>query len=216
MMLDHIGVELFPEMILLRIIGRIAFPIFAFYIYEGVKYTKNKVKYFLRVFILGLICMLAFGIYARQIYGNVLITFSLSILILSSMHYFRQNYNKGISKVLWAGFLCAASVGFAYFMCEIIYIDYGFFGVLLPVFADLFDFSALEKKPYKNYILLAGFLLGLIILSTQIKGIQFFSIASIPLLLCSKKNHSQSKLGGFFYIFYPAHLCIIGLVSMFI
>ena len=39
MLLDHVGAELFPEVILLRIIGRLAFPIFSYFIYEGFYYT---------------------------------------------------------------------------------------------------------------------------------------------------------------------------------
>ena len=46
MTVDHIGVIFFPSSNILRIIGRIAFPIFAFMIAEGCKYTKNKFRYF--------------------------------------------------------------------------------------------------------------------------------------------------------------------------
>lgn len=37
MTIDHIGAILFPHILILRIIGRIAFPIFAFMIAEGYK-----------------------------------------------------------------------------------------------------------------------------------------------------------------------------------
>ena len=56
MAFDHIGVALFPKVAILRYIGRLAFPIFAFMIAEGAKYTRNKVKYFLMIFIIGVIC----------------------------------------------------------------------------------------------------------------------------------------------------------------
>ena len=46
MTIDHIGVMLFPRMLILRIIGRLALPVFAFMIAEGCKYTRNKKKYF--------------------------------------------------------------------------------------------------------------------------------------------------------------------------
>ena len=42
MLIDHIGAYLLPQVRILRIIGRIAFPIFAFMIAEGCRYTKNK------------------------------------------------------------------------------------------------------------------------------------------------------------------------------
>ena len=56
MLIDHAGLLLFPRNILFRIIGRLAFPIFAFMIAEGCRYTRNKLKYFLSVFILGFAC----------------------------------------------------------------------------------------------------------------------------------------------------------------
>ena len=40
----HIGLIIFPHVMILRIIGRIAFPIFAFFIAEGCKHTKNKLR----------------------------------------------------------------------------------------------------------------------------------------------------------------------------
>ena len=46
MVVDHSGLMLFGDMSIMRIIGRLSFPIFAFMIAEGCKHTKNKVKYF--------------------------------------------------------------------------------------------------------------------------------------------------------------------------
>lgn len=41
MLIDHIGYVLFPDVTVLRLIGRIAMPIFAFFIGEGCLYTKT-------------------------------------------------------------------------------------------------------------------------------------------------------------------------------
>ena len=35
MLIDHIGMILFPNIAILRIIGRLAFPIFAYFVAEG-------------------------------------------------------------------------------------------------------------------------------------------------------------------------------------
>jgi len=45
MTIDHIGAYILTDWIILRIIGRIAFPIFAYMIAEGCAYTKNRKKY---------------------------------------------------------------------------------------------------------------------------------------------------------------------------
>ena len=47
MAIDHIGYHLYPEITILRIIGRLSMPLFAFFIAEGCYYTKNKLKHFL-------------------------------------------------------------------------------------------------------------------------------------------------------------------------
>ena len=56
MFIDHAGLLLFPDLEFMRILGRLAFPIFAFFIGEGCRYTSSKLKYFLRVSILGILC----------------------------------------------------------------------------------------------------------------------------------------------------------------
>ena len=45
MVLDHVGLLFFSDMIIFRVLGRIAFPIFAYMIAEGCRYTKNRAKY---------------------------------------------------------------------------------------------------------------------------------------------------------------------------
>ena len=42
MTIDHIGYILFPKLALLRIIGRLAYPIFAYLIAEGCTYSRHK------------------------------------------------------------------------------------------------------------------------------------------------------------------------------
>ena len=77
MFIDHLGYEVYPDMEILRIIGRLAYPIFAYFIYEGCKYTRNRLRYFLQVFLLGMICFAAYYIYSKEVYGNIQLTFSL-------------------------------------------------------------------------------------------------------------------------------------------
>lgn len=55
MAIDHVGLCLFPTTIWFRVIGRVAFPIFAFLIAEGAFYTKHPVKYLLRLLTFALI-----------------------------------------------------------------------------------------------------------------------------------------------------------------
>lgn len=49
MLIDHIGMIFFPNVMLFRIVGRVAFIIFAFLLVEGTQHTGNFEKYLLRL-----------------------------------------------------------------------------------------------------------------------------------------------------------------------
>ena len=60
MLIDHIGVLLLPQYRVLRTIGRIAFPIFAYQISEGFRYTSDRTRYASRLLIFGLIAQIPY------------------------------------------------------------------------------------------------------------------------------------------------------------
>ena len=53
---DHVGLQLLPNVLFLRILGRLAFPIFAYMIAEGCRYTRSRKKYLLRMVSLAAVC----------------------------------------------------------------------------------------------------------------------------------------------------------------
>lgn len=55
MVIDHIGAIIYPHILIFRIVGRIAFPIYAYYICNGYSNTSNLKKYLIRLFSLALI-----------------------------------------------------------------------------------------------------------------------------------------------------------------
>ena len=62
MTIDHIGLILYPEYIVLRYIGRLAFPLFAYLLILGMESTRSVMKYFLRLFSFALISQTPFYI----------------------------------------------------------------------------------------------------------------------------------------------------------
>lgn len=211
MLIDHIGVILFPSQIILRCIGRLALPIFAFLIAEGVKHTSNKLKYFLRVFILGVICQIGYllseiieGQKITGMYFTILMTFSIGILIcyawdlaLKSKKYF---------VVLAVIVLAAAAIQiysrYSYKLGFGIEFDYGFMGMMLPLCAYIFD----KKK--SKFILYAA---GLILLCIQYldNWTQWICLLALPILWFYNEERGKYKLKYLFYIFYPVHIVVL-------
>lgn len=82
MTIDHIGYFLFPSQLWLRIIGRLAFPLFLYTTIEGVQRTKNMNHYLLRLVVTGLISMIV----TIQIGNPFNILFTLAIFAFSLEH----------------------------------------------------------------------------------------------------------------------------------
>lgn len=199
MTIDHIGVILFPRVLILRIIGRLAMPIFAFMIAEGCKYTRNRRKYFGMVFGLGLLCQIVYYFFDGSMYLSILITFSLSILTIYALQDLRKK-NTALSGVV---FLCTV---FTLWLLNLFFtIDYGFWGCMLPVFPALVHGTKYDTVPVNTALL--G--LGLIPLSISLGDIQIFSLLALPLLFAYTGKRGKGNLKYFFYIFYPVHLAVL-------
>ena len=133
MVIDHVGYMFFEDCMILRIIGRLSFPIFAFMIAEGCKYTKNKLKYFLSVFLVALVCQIAVFVFdgSTKIYS--LMSLAIAIPIIYLLQLFKMKEKKYVY-----GSLFVLSIASLYFVNGFIEIDYGFWGTMLAVLASLF------------------------------------------------------------------------------
>ena len=205
MLIDHVGMLLFPQVLLLRIIGRLAFPIYAFMIAEGCRYTKNKLRYFLMVFLLGAMCQVVFYVFSRSLYMCVLVTFSLSILVIYALQWCQAGLADAAASVWRKGLgvlaFCAA-VAAVWVINRHVAIDYGFWGCMLGVFPAL-----CPKSTSKDRVLALG--VGLAILAGVSGGIQVYSLLALPLLLLYSGRRGRLNLKYFFYIFYPVHLAVL-------
>ena len=209
MLLDHVGKVLLPQYQILQIIGRLAFPIFAFMIAEGCFYTKNKVRYFLTVFLLGAGCQAVYIIWEKSLYMNILLTFSLSIIFIFSLENYKKTKEKRIRILMLFTVITVLLIAV---MLPVILIDqgfiidYGIFGVLLPV-AIFYAPDKLRKLIYTAGIL--------ILLTLDLGGgIQWFSLLAMPLLALYNQKRGKYNIKPLFYIFYPTHLVVIYLISI--
>lgn len=216
MLVDHIGVVLLPDVELLRIIGRLSYPLFAYFIAEGTRYTKNKTKRFFSIFILGVICEIAFVVFSSTYSGNILLTFSMSGLLIYLLDCTKKAFFKNIFYSIAFLMLFVLSLIATYFYCEKVGLDYGFFGVLTPVFCTVFDnmgeFSEkLYSKVDRKYVSIAMFSLGLLlmVIFDSVLSCQEYCLLSVLLLLFynGKKGKYSFKYG--FYLFYPLHFIVL-------
>ena len=218
MAVDHVGYFLFPRLIILRIIGRVSMPIFAFFIAEGCYYTKNKLNHFLLIFGLGAICQTVMFLAGEKLL-NILLLFSVSELYI----YLTQLLKKMIFKYKPKILLILTSI--VIFLILLIpgkllfdnfNFDYGFETMLLPVIISLFDLRKYTDKKWVVYfdnlwMRIALMAIGLfpVCYTYRHVKIQWFSyLALLPILFYNGKVGNK-KLKYFFYLFYPIHIVII-------
>lgn len=206
MLIDHIGLMIFPQYKILRIIGRLAFPIFAYMIAEGALYTRNRKKYFLLIFCMGAGCQAIYAIAMQSLYLNILLTFTLSIATIFSVDNFidkktRSSLILAVSTVLSVIFISVIAPEI--FKEQGFHVDYGYLGVLFPVIVYY------SKTKTAKIISAAAVLVAM----AFINEIQVYSLFAIPLLMLYNGKRGRLKLKYVFYIFYPLHLVVIYLID---
>ncbi len=82
---DHVGLQLLPQFIILRIIGRLAAPLFAYMIAEGCRYTHNRGRYLGRLLGMAALCQIAYFVATRSLYQCIFVTFSLSVCLIYAL-----------------------------------------------------------------------------------------------------------------------------------
>ena len=188
---DHIGAVFFPEIPLLRWIGRLAMPVLCFFIGEGLRHTRSPRRYLLRLTGFALLSELPFDLafYGGIEWGhqNVYFTLALGLLALWAIQ------SRGME-----GWLLALTAALA---AELLGCDYGMYGALLILLLDRFHRARSEQ-------LAAAALLNLAFFGLQT---QTLSLIALPLLWLynGKRGRDDRRL---FYLYYPAHLCVLGIL----
>ena len=207
---DHVGKELLQDLAILQIIGRLAFPIFAYMIAEGAQYTRNRRKYLLTMAGLAFVCQIVYFVAMGSLYQCVLVTFSLSIGLIYLFNHARSER----TPAAWA--IAVTVLVTVYFVSEQLpmvlshtdfMIDYGFAGIMLPVVV-----YPLRNKWEK----LVAATLVLIMMCIPEGGIQWYSLLSVVLLALYNGKRGKRKLKNLFYIYYPLHLAAIYVISLLI
>jgi len=204
---DHVGLQLLPRFGFLRVIGRLAMPIYAYMIAEGCRYTHDRRRYLLRLAGLALVCQSVYFVAQGSLYQCILVTFSLSICLIYAV------------EAAWKRRTAAAVLGAAGVMAGIwavcvwlpgvlrgtdFAVDYGIWGVTLPALVYF-------GKPREVYLTL-----GLVELALESGAVQWWALAAVPLLMCYNGKRGRLPIGKLFYLYYPLHLAVIYGLSLLI
>ena len=222
MLCDHLWGTIVTGNDWLTCIGRLTFPIYAFMIVEGYFHTKNLKKYVLRLLLFAVISEIPFNLAMGSslffpIHQNVLWSFLISIGFI--------HWNEKVKeKQLWKRILVGvATICIGYLVGIITFVDYynaGIFMVLVFYFfrgkkwwCYLGQFICLW---YINFEMLGGLSYEIDIFGqTHFIARQGLALlALIPIWLYKGKQGYHSKpLQYFYYVFYPLHLLILGLLK---
>ena len=187
MLMDHIGAVFFPAVIGFRAIGRLSFPLFAFGIAQGVTYTSDFRKYFLRILMAAAV--------SQPIYMKLFALTQLNPLFMLAwgalaLYFWREE------KKVFAGILLLG----AYFAD----MSYGWYGVWTIFFFGFYGMK--ESLCFYGQVAL-NVLYGL----TTGAWVQILSLFSFGLLDGKWRIAALSKKlpRYFFYVFYPLHLLVL-------
>ena len=226
MLIDHTSIAYFEQISWMNLIGRIAFPIFAFQISEGYIHTKNLKKYFLRLFLFALISQIPFMlflstyidieelIFTELLTLNIFFTLFVGLLAIFlhdkiSHSNIKFTTNKKIDYILKQviGIIIAILLGI---LAEICHFDYGFFGIAIIFMFYLFKNDKLAMVisyitacilKYGIQIISYGFNIWYVLLG-------IFTILPI-IFICLYNGKQGKKVKYLLYLFYPVHLLIL-------
>ncbi|BAY74303.1 TraX family protein [Nostoc linckia NIES-25] len=197
MVMDHVCYLLLPQLLILHLIGRLSFPLFAWLLAEGEKHTQNIYRYGSRLLIAAIISQPIYTVVFKSFTLNILFTLLLGLGMLRLVNRCSQLWQK-----LTITGLCAI-------VAEILDFEYGAYGIGVILLMSQKD----NLKPKVWLLYWCIFHLVLVVIS-RISLIQSYAVFSGFIVF--QFNGKQGSRARWFYLFYPAHLIILGIISYFI
>lgn len=221
MLIDHSGKMLFPQYPIMRVIGRLAFPIYAYCIAVGCVYTRDPLKYFKRIVLIALISQ---PFYVVALGHETSAMYSVSFAdhpARAALRFYVQSWaaKPSILLTLAIGVLVIWTIRERQLLLTLVMIlfcwliqgelDYGMRGLTLMVLFYLFCAKWWLSLPVMLSYMVWWGLQGSGYTMFDVRfGIQMFAVLALPLIYI----HTKSKLRinkWVFYFYYPAHLILI-------
>lgn len=205
MVIDHFAVAVYWQMagssydvyLILRRVGRIAFPIYCFLLVEGFYHTRNVTKYLRNCILFALLSEIPFdmAIFGQVCYPkgqNVYCTLCIGLGALIILDRYRARYET--KYVLLRLFV----IVLAAYMGEVLDVDYHWRGVL---FIIMFYYIRDMQEWIRNLAVIFAF-------AYEVTA----PLAVIPIHFYNGQRGRQLKY--LFYAIYPVHLLIFGLIRI--
>ena len=224
MLIDHTGKMFFPQYQIMRIIGRLAFPLYAYCIAVGCVYSKNRLKYLSRILGVGLISQpfyaVALGHTTQAMYAvpfaanpvkavvnfyvqswavpNIMYTLALGLMLIWSLRDGQYVCAAAVALYVWKA---QSTINYGWqgvALIALFYLTISHWWVSLPVMSAYMIWWGLRGASYHLF----GFSFG----------IQMFAILALPLIYIP--TWSNLKINKWvYYLYYPIHLVGIMLIE---
>lgn len=188
--------------ILLRMIGRLGFPIFCYLLIEGFQHTRNVTKYAGRLFLFALVSEIPFdlgfmGTPFYWWYQNVFFTLFIGLLVIAGLHYVDGKQDWNIVLRLLSYVLVVGAGALAAFVLKT---DYSAMGVI--TIASMYLFR-------RSRMLEAGIGCAVLTLSNWMEITAFLIL--LPVHFYNGRRGWNMK--WLFYAFYPLHILLLYLIA---
>lgn len=208
MLIDHIGIVFVDNNLFMRAVGRLAFPIFAFLLVQGLLRTSGVRRYLLRLGIFAVVSEIPFDLAMHDTIWypgaqNIFFTLTAGLFAIYAMES-RGTIGRWKVEIALAAALLA----------ELLRFDYGMAGVGIIVMfyliekersgADAHTLAYFNKKQNLEIVVLSSLVYILCLGMNQLYAL----LAMIPVNMYSGER-GRMKLKYFFYLFYPLHLLLI-------
>jgi hypothetical protein len=228
MLIDHLGAALFPEFTILRVIGRLSFPIFAYLIAIGYSKTNSFSKYLNRLMIFAFISQIPFslafggplsiynfsdflGFVVGAPYPHLNIFFTLTFGLLA-IHVWDKEESK-LAKII-----LVLALGMT---AEAFHTDYSMYGVAMMLAFYIFRDSKVNTVISQTSVYILFNASQILFYIYKFPGttinLGWFNqgLSLLALIFIFMYNGKKGRdLKYFFYAFYPVHLLIIGLIKI--
>ncbi|MBN4084421.1 TraX family protein [Mycoplasma sp. CSL10166] len=217
MFIDHVGLIAYPNVEELRIVGRMAFPIFAFLSIIAINYSRRPLYYIFRFLFMGTIIQIGILILSKNGFDESLKPGYFNIMFMLflgsfSAYLHRKNIYIGLVFTfltfvfLFLGEYSISNIASTKYLFRIDYHSYGYLIIMMFYYSFLIDKYFKNQLIFKILVILLFIVVNVVYSYLNlISEIQIYSLIDIPLFLfySYKKPIKFWLLNNFFLLSYP-------------